>query len=68
MVFSLFCGLFSTDELITAYTRAKVPNSFSKRMKLKLVNASYLFTYISYLEKTYTITAQEMSIYYEFIE
>ena len=30
---------------------------------LNLVNASYLFTHISYLEKTYTTTAQEPSIY-----
>ena len=35
------------------YTRAKVPNSFSRR----------LFTHFSYLEKTYTTTAQEPSIY-----
>ena len=30
---------------------------------LNFVNASYLFTYISYKGKTYTITAQEPSIY-----
>ena len=30
---------------------------------LNFINVSYLFTSISYLEKTYTITAQEPSIY-----
>ena len=30
---------------------------------LNFVNWSYLFTHISYLEKTYTTTAQEPSIY-----
>ena len=34
-----------------------------RKRHLKLVNASYLFTLSSYLEKTYTITAQEPSIY-----
>ena len=33
-----------------------------KRQK-NFVNASHLFTHISYLEKTYTITAQEPSMY-----
>ena len=33
------------------------------KQQLNLVNASYLFTHISYLEKTYTTTAQEPSIY-----
>ena len=58
--------------------RAKVPNSFSKRMKLlcntpvehdKLkndnyfVNESYLFTQISSIVKICTTTAREPSIY-----
>ena len=51
---------------------AKVPNSFSRRMKLlclenkndnNFVNESYLFTQISTTAKTYTITVQEPSIY-----
>ena len=33
------------------------------KQQLNFVNASYLFTHISYLEKTYTTTAQEPSIY-----
>ena len=36
----------------------------NKRSNLKK-NASYLFTHVSYLEKTYTTTAQEPSIYDE---
>ena len=35
------------------------------KRQLNFVNASYLFTHISYLEKTYTITAQEPSILFE---
>ena len=33
------------------------------KRQLNFVNVSYLFTTISYLEKTYTITAREPSIY-----
>ena len=33
------------------------------KLQLNFVNASYLFTHIRYLEKTYTTTAQELSIY-----
>ena len=33
------------------------------KRQLNFVNVSYLFTSISYLEKTYTITAREPSIY-----
>ena len=39
-------------------------NSLENKTTLNFVNASYLFTHISYLEKTYTITAQEPSIYF----
>ena len=47
------------------YIRAKVPNSFSRRIKrlINYVNESYLFTQTSYIEKTYTTTAREPSIY-----
>ena len=42
-------------------------NYLTKVLKIKrhlnFVNASYLFTHISYIEKTYTTTAQEPSIY-----
>ena len=33
------------------------------KRQLNFVNASYLFTHISYLEKTYTTTAREPSLY-----
>ena len=47
-------ALFGCRELINIVLKIK--------RHLKLVNASYLFTHISYLEKTYTTTAQEPSI------
>ena len=44
-------------------------NYLEKALKIKrhlnFVNASYLFTHISYKGKTYTITAQEPSIYFD---
>ena len=37
------------------------------KRQLNFVNVSYLFTPISYLEKTYTTTAREPSIYIFFL-
>ena len=49
------------------YRQSPVKSPDIKTLKIKrhshFVNASYLFTHISYKGKTYTITAQEPSMY-----
>ena len=42
---------------------ATILKVFKIKRQLNFVNVSYLFTPISYLEKTYTIMAQEPSIH-----
>ena len=40
-----------------------IEKALTIKRQLNFVNVSYLFTPISYLEKTYTITAREPSMY-----
>ena len=58
----------SPEVIKNATTTGMAKNAIKiKVLKIKrqqnIVNASYLFTQISYLEKTYTTTARELSIH-----